>query len=194
MNICLTDQGRRFSKHLKALKQKNGMPYNHLELREKITRFSLETNVDLEKLNTDFLFGYHLFPGHILNGFPEWKAENRSIRIGDTIVQQAHLPPLRRLSVKMIFGVRICAVINEPARIGFSYETLEGHAERGISTFLLEQADGQIVFSIHTFSKPGNLLTRLVGAIFTVPYQAYCTRVAGRHVIRQLKSQLPVSI
>jgi uncharacterized protein (UPF0548 family) len=190
MRLFLTNQESRFPHHLQALKKENVMSYDRAGLKEKVTRFSLETTITLQELNTDFLFDYQLFPEPILIGYGDWKQQGRPMKTGDTIVQQAHLPPLKRGSVKIIFGVRISEIIREPVRIGFSYETLEGHVECGISTFLLEQADGKIVFSIHTFSKPGNVWTRLVASIFTVPYQAYCTRAAGRRVIRQLQVQL----
>jgi hypothetical protein len=188
MKLFLINQRSRFPHHLQALKQKSVMPYDRSELQEKVTHFPVETTLSLQELNTDFLFDYAIFPEHILSCYPEWIHENRSMQVGDTIVQQICLPPVSSVSIKAIFGVRICEIINEPKRIGFSYETLEGHAERGVSTFVLEQSGEKPTFAIHTFSSPGNRITRLIAAVFTVPYQAYCTRAAGKNVVKQLEA------
>ena len=93
----------------------------------------------------------------------QWASEKREMQIGDTIVQQAFIPALRHLSQKIIFGVRINDIINEPTKIGFTYEILKGHVERGISIFTIEKtADQKTIFKVHTFSQPGNILTKLV--------------------------------
>ncbi len=111
------------------------------------------------------------------------------MQIGDTIVQQAFIPPFRHFSQKIVFGVRIKDIINEPTRIGFSYETLKGHVEKGISIFTIETTKNKkTIFKVHTFSQPGNLLTKLIGPIFSVPYQTFCTRQGLLNVKRQLES------
>ena len=104
------------------------------------------------------------------------------MKIGDTIVQQVFLPPHKTLSQKVIFAVRIKEIINQPKRKGFSYETIEGHVEKGVSMFTIEKKTQKSIFKIHTFSKPGNLLTRLVGPIFSLPYQSYSTEKALNNV------------
>ena len=60
--------------------------------------------------------------------------------------------------------------------------------ERGISTFTIERLEDRVIFKIRTFSTPGNILTRLVGPIFSVPYQAYCTKAALERVKRQVEA------
>ena len=109
------------------------------------------------------------------------------MKIGDTILQQVFIPPTKTFSQKIVFGVRINSIIDEAERTGFSYETIEGHVEKGESTFTIEKGDGGLIFKIETFSEPGNLLTKLVGPIFTVPYQTYCTRTALENVKRQIE-------
>lgn len=185
MHIFLADRQPYFSQHLAALKNKPVMKYDRSRLKEKITTFTLQTATPLSDLDAAPLFDYRIFPEHVLTALTEWQQEGREMRVGDTIVQQVHLPPLRRFSFKLVFGVRICAVIDEPNRIGFSYETLEGHAERGISTFTLEQEGGIAVFRIHTFSEPGNRWLKML-SFLTVPYQRYCTKAAGKHLVRRL--------
>lgn len=108
--------------------------------------------------------------------------------VGDTIVQQVHIPPLRVFSQILIFGVRIKEIIDERYRKGSSYETLEGHVERGISTFTIEQVDNKIIFEIRTFSAPGNILKKLSGPFFSIPYQTFCTKAAIENVKTRLEN------
>jgi len=73
---------------------------------------------------------------------------------------------------------------------GFSYETLEGHVEKGISTFTVEQIDNsKLIFRVCTYSSPDNILTKLLGPIFSIPYQTFCTKSALRNVKRQIEAQ-----
>jgi uncharacterized protein (UPF0548 family) len=162
------------------------MTFQRQTLIEKITMIELETKRQLKDLPLDFFFNYRIFPPHIMRFNTQWELEERKIRIGDTILQQVFLPPVRMLSLKIIFGVRINAIIQEASRVGFSYVTLEGHAEKGESTFTVEQIDQRLIFKIHTFSEPGSRLSKLVGPVFTLPYQAYCTRQALKNVKRQI--------
>jgi hypothetical protein len=188
MKVYLTDQSKNFLQHLEFLKGQPVMHYNRLKLTEKTTVIPINTTKELKELNTDFFFDYEIFPKNIMTYLTQWAFEKRQMQVGDTIVQQAFIPPLRQFSQKIIFGVRINELIKEPARIGFSYETLKGHVEKGISTFTIEKtADQKIVFKVQTFSQPGNLLTQLVGPVFSVPYQTYCTRQGLVNVKRQVE-------
>ena len=72
------------------------------------------------------------------------------MKIGDTILQQAFIPPTQSFSQKIIFGVRINNIIEETNRKGFSYETIEGHVEKGESTFTIEKGDKGLIFNIKT--------------------------------------------
>ena len=58
------------------------------------------------------------------------------MRIGDIIVQRAVMPPIG-FGICAEFAVRIWALIGEPSKLGFAYETLAGHLERGVSEFYL---------------------------------------------------------
>lgn len=188
MKIYLTDQAKSFPKHLEFLKRQDVIEYDISKLSEKTTSISINTNKDLAALNVDFFFNYNIFPDNIMTFLTQWEFEKRKMKIGDTIVQQAFIPPSRNFSQKIIFGVRINKIINESTRIGFSYETLKGHVEIGISTFTIEKPDsGGMIFKIHTFSKPGNLLTQLVAPFFSVPYQTFCTMQGLKNVKRRLE-------
>lgn len=189
MKIFLTDQAKKFPQHLELLKRQPVMQYERSKLTEKTTVIPIDTTRELQELNTDFFFDYKIFPNNIMTYLTQWAFEKRQMLIGDTIVQQAFIPPFGHLSQKIVFGVRINEIINEPTRIGFSYETLNGHVEKGISMFTIEKtADEKTIFKVHTFSQPGNLLTKFVGPVFSVPYQTFCTRRGLLNVKRQLES------
>ena len=162
------------------------MPFDKRSLKEKVTTITIKTEKSLGLINLDFLFDYKIFPPNIMTYMTQWGMERRKMQIGDTILQQALIPPTRYFSQKIIFGVRINNIIEEKDRRGFSYVTIEGHVERGESTFTVEQAAQGLIFKIQTFSEPGNLLTKLVGPIFTVPYQSYCTQKALENVKQQI--------
>lgn len=190
MNISFLNQAKRFPLHLDNLKKVEVMPYDKNLLVEKNSFIQIEGISKLSELDTTDFFDYSIFPGRILNAYTQWSDEKRKMQTGDTIVQQVFLPPFPVFSQKAIFGVRIKEVIREDKRIGFSYETLKGHVEKGISYFLLEETEQGVIFKIRTFSKPGNFLTRLLGPIFSVPYQTYCTRKALQHVKLKLLSKI----
>ena len=187
MKIYLTDQANNFDGLLKQLTTKPTMTFDKTKLKEKTTTIDIKTDKPLGQINLDFLFDYKIFPSNIMTYMTEWEKEKRKMKIGDTILQQAFVPPTKTFSQKVVFGVRINNIINETDRKGFSYVTIEGHVEKGESTFTIEQGDSGLIFKIKTFSEPGNLLTKLVGPIFTVPYQTYCTRTALENVKRQIE-------
>ena len=189
MKIYLTDQKNKLKKHLDFLKTNKVMDFDKSRLIEKITTLDIDTTKKLDQLNLDFLFDYQIFPDNIMTFKNEWTDQSRKMKTGDTIVQQVYIPPTRNFSQKIIFGVRIKEVIEQPDKIGFSYETLEGHVEKGISTFTIEQHQNKIIFKVHTNSTPGNVLTKLLGPIFSVPYQTFCTKTALKNVKRQLENQ-----
>jgi Domain of unknown function (DUF1990) len=188
MKIYLTDQTDSFVGLLKQLTTKPTMTFDKTKLKEKTSTIDIETDKDLGQVNLDFLFDYKIFPSNIMTFMTQWGQERRKMKIGDTILQQAFIPPTKMFSQKIVFGVRISNIIDEIDRKGFSYETIDGHVEKGESTFTIENDDGGLIFKIKTFSEPGNLLTKLVGPFFTVPYQTYCTRTALESVKRLLEN------
>jgi hypothetical protein len=189
MKIFLFDQKTRFNFHLNELKSSKVLVYNKLQLKEKKSSIEIETTKKIEEIDLKVLFEYSIFPSNILTFKSQWNHENRAMQKGDTIVQQIFLPPIKRFSQKIVVGVRINEIIHEDDKAGFSYETLEGHVEKGISTFIIEQNEGKLYFTIHTFSSPGNFLTKLLGPIFSQPYQRFCTKAALKNVKNQLEKQ-----
>jgi len=190
MKIYFRDQRLRFKFFLDCLEEKKIMPYDKKQLRERVSAIELIVSRGIENLNTNFLFDYNIFPKNIMSFKSQWQDENREMRKGDNIVQQIYIPPTKKLSQKIITGVRISGLINQPLKKGFSYETLEGHVEKGISTFTIEQiSENKLIFKIHTYSKPATLLTKLLDPIFSSPYQAFCTKAALKNVKRQIEAQ-----
>jgi hypothetical protein len=190
MKIYFTDQAKHFEKHLKLLLSQEIIKYNKTQLKEKTTIIEINSKKELADFDLSFFWNYNIFPNNIMTYLTEWASQNRPMQIGDTILQQAFIPPVKKFSQKILFGVRINKVINEPNRQGFSYETLNGHVEMGESIFTIEKHFGdKIIFKIHTFSKPGNFLTKLVGPFFSVPYQTFCTKKGLKHVKKQLELQ-----
>ena len=190
MKIYLTNQVKLFPKYLKQLYTIPIIDYNKQLLKEKKTIIEINTSKKLEDIDLISLFEYMIFPAHIMSYLTQWNHEGRSMRIGDTILQQVYIPPYPQFSQKIIFGVRIKEIINEPARKGFCYETLQGHVEKGISIFTIEQLDnGKTIFSIKTFSKPATLLTKILAPVLSLPYQTYCTRQALENVKKQIEAK-----
>ena len=150
-------------------------------LPEKTTEVALGCSGPINSYRTDFLFAYDIFPRFIMRAESQWICENRAMRVGDIIVQRAVLPPIG-FGLCAEFAVRISAIFSEPGKVGFAYETLAGHLERGVSEFYFEERAAKLFFVIHTFSEPGHWLSRLGGGAFTLPYQRWCTRQALKHV------------
>ena len=159
-------------------------------LPEKTTEITLGCAGPISSYRTDFLFAYDIFPRFLMRVEPQWIREGRTMCVGDIIVQRVVLPPIG-FGLCAEFAVRISALISEPSKLGFAYETLTGHLERGVSEFYFEQRSGELFFVIHTHSEPAHWLSRLGGGIFSLPYQRWCTQQALKHVRRQFNSCNP---
>lgn len=79
------------------------MVYDRSKLSEKNTSISVENSTPFEELDLDFLFHYQIFPPHIMSFYTQWQDEQRKMEVGDTIVQQVYLPPIRSFSQKIVF-------------------------------------------------------------------------------------------
>ncbi len=157
-------------------------------LPENTTSIALGVAGPIRNWRTDFLFDYGIFPAALMRFEAEWEKEGRKMTVGDVILQRAVMPPIG-FGFCLEFAVLICAAFEEEQRLGFAYETLSGHAERGISEFYFEQKKGELFFTIHTFSEPGHWTSRIARRFFTLPYQAWCTRRALAHVHRRFREE-----
>ncbi len=188
MRVFIKDQTTVLLKHLDRLKHVPVMRYDLDRLAAKSSTITIDSTTTPIKLDRTFLSDCDIFPSSIMNSLAEWNLDHRQMQVGDTIVQQVYLPPTPQFSQKVIFGVRISEIVDEPKRRGFSYETLEGHVEKGSSTFVLEENERGLEFKIHTHSTPGPLLAKLLGPVFSVPYQGYCTHKALEYVKRHIEA------
>jgi Domain of unknown function (DUF1990) len=150
-------------------------------LPDKTSEISLGHFGSLSSFRTDFLFAYNIFPRFLMRAEAQWIRERRTMRIGDIIVQRAVLPPIG-FGICAEFAVRIAALIGEPSKLGFAYETLAGHLERGVSEFYFEERAGEILFVVYTHSEPAHWLSRPGRGVFSLRYQRWCTQQALKHV------------
>ena len=184
MKLFIRDQEMRLSEHLLDLKSRalsfpetDGLPQRTIQ-----RRITGETR-DLASCNLDFLFAYEVFPRSILKFFGEWQLENRAMRAGDVIVQQAQVPP--DWGLRFIFGVRVLSVYREDTRAGFSYGTLPGHPEVGTNEFSFSLMGGAMLASVRTIAKPVLPLSRIHGPLFVNRYISFCNRAALRRMEQQ---------
>ncbi len=185
MKIFLADQQKNFPALLTGLMKLPIADTTGVKLVPQVSSVEI-TGDSMSERNCDILFDYHIFPPMIMSYLTQWSVERRRMRVGDTILQQVYIPPVRSVSQKIVFGVRVDAIIDEPGRRGFSYSTLEGHVESGKSIFTFERSPQGNIFKIETFSAPGNLLAKLTGPFFARPYQAFCTKKALECVKKQI--------
>lgn len=70
---------------------------------------------------------------------------------------------------------------------GFTYGTLEGHAEKGIETFRVawDKASGKVFFSMEAWSWPGHWLTWLF-----YPWARWVQKKAGREAVKYFQERL----
>lgn len=106
------------------------------------------------------LLTYQVFPPDLMDA-RVCSADGR-LREGTTIVQRVAIGP-----VTLEAGVRVIRVWQDRdaggAETGFTYTTLQGHPERGVSSFRLRRSTDatSIDFLIDVRSRPGSWLTRL---------------------------------
>lgn len=144
---------------------------------EKTTSVPLGVAGPIRNWRTDFLFDYAIFPANIMRFDSEWISAGREMAVGDVLLQRTMMPPIG-YGLCIEFAVRVCELFNEEKRLGFAYETLTGHVESGVSEFSFEEKAGEVYFTIHTWSLPSHWTGRLASRVFTLPYQAWCTRRA----------------
>ncbi len=125
-------------------------------LPEKTSEIALGYFGSLSSCRVDFVFSYDIFPRFLMRAEPQWIRESRTMGVGDIIVQRAVLPPIG-FGLCAEFAVRISAPISEASKLGFAYETLAGHLERGVSEFYFEERAGEVFFC-HPYSFRGRAL------------------------------------
>src|SRR5262249_53704191 len=158
-------------------------------LPEKTSEIALGYSGPITSYHTDFLFAYDIFPRFLMRAEPQWIREGREMCVEDIIVQRAVLPPIG-FGLCAEFAVRVSTLIRESSKLGFAYETLAGHLERGVSEFYFEERAGTLFFVIHTHSESAHWLSR-IGRPFSLLYQKWCTQRALKHVKKRFESCNP---
>jgi uncharacterized protein (UPF0548 family) len=91
---------------------------------------------------------------------------------GDTAILRIPFGPWR---VKA--PVRVVYVVDEPARKGFAYGTLEGHPEDGEESWVIDRRDdGSVWMTIRAFSRPATPMWWLVYPVLRLSQEFYTRR------------------
>ena len=194
MKLSLIDQTKNFPRLLSEFRSKPLSFKDPSGFRQKITTKTIHlrsTPSSLHEVDLSFLHRYHVFPKSLLVFLADWDVAFREMRVGDTILQEACIPPVRRASLKLIVGVRVLEIVESETTFGFRYGTLEGHVERGTSAFYGTLANDSLTFTVQTFSEPANPLNKLFGPSFALPYQAFMTRKALDNLAAQFIKNNP---
>ena len=169
--LYLRNQQGNLAQHLERLRKCPLQQFAERDLHHKTAQRALGIPIDIA---TNAMFAYDIFPPRILNALPQWRAEGRTIQTGDVIAQQINIPPVAGLSFRLICGVRILDVIDEPTVKQFSYATLTEHVETGRAVFRLEAAAGGVRFTIESWSLPAAWLPHRLWPMLSW-YQDWCT-------------------
>jgi uncharacterized protein (UPF0548 family) len=110
----------------------------------------------------DALMRYDIYPPRRMRArvcTPEQR-----VHPGCLIVQRIIVGPLAMEAAVRV--VDVFASTSGAPRQGFSYGTLDGHAERGVATFSVEiDPARQVVFKIESWSSPADRLARLMAPL-----------------------------
>lgn len=135
----------------------------------------------LEDDRIAFLFRYEIFPEAVLRFRGEWQEAGRAMRAGDTIAQEAAMPPVS-WGARLAFGARVTEVKRSPREASFSYATLSSHAETGVNTFGLHLEHGEVVARVLSRAEPGNPIMRLATPV-VMAYADWCKERAVENML-----------
>ncbi len=105
----------------------------------------------------DLLLRYQFYPPHLMHHVSDFSRENRTMRVGDRIVQRINGLALAGIPIQVMEGVtmnELAALTDEPRRKGFTYVTTQAHFELGEWSAQVEwRADNTLVLHIHALSR-----------------------------------------
>ncbi len=160
MILTAHDQSAELPRYLERFRRLSVLPYDEAAMTRRSVSCLLPASFDLRDARA--LWNFEIFPARHVRSFAEWELSGRSMRVGDTIVQQVTLPGSTREIPRVVVGVRVCEVLRSPRRIAFAYEALRGHAEAGLTQFAVEEDhDGNKRFAITRWARPRRLVARL---------------------------------
>jgi uncharacterized protein (UPF0548 family) len=133
---------------------------------------------------TDEVLQFKIFPPNRMRAFVD--SPNNHVAPGVTILQGVYFGPFRLEMADRVIEV-LKGKNDKEQWAGFTYATLEGHAEQGLETFLISwnKATSKVFFSMEAWSRPGLWLTRL----FT-PLARRVQKKATREVLEFMESKL----
>jgi len=107
------------------------------------------------------------------DGLRHWRAHlGAGVRVEptDPVATGATYLNIKRVGpMHVLAPVRIVYVVDEPHRFGWAYGTLPGHPEEGEERFVVTRTEeGVTDFDITAFSRPAELLARLLGPVTRV--------------------------
>jgi uncharacterized protein (UPF0548 family) len=128
--------------------------------------------------------GYRAFPPSRMKALVD--SPGGRVAKGATILQGVSVGPFRlRMADRVL---EVFEGDNPQERWwGFTYGTLEGHAEKGIETFRVtwDKASGKVHFSMEAWSRPGHWLIWLF-----YPWARWVQKKAGREAMQFMKDRL----
>jgi uncharacterized protein (UPF0548 family) len=95
-----------------------------------------------------------------------------SPRVEEDAVVRCRLGPLR-------IPCRVVWVLDEPDARGFGYGTLPGHPETGEEAFVVRREEGVVTLTVTAYSRPGRLLTRVLGPLGRIGQRLAVRRYAA---------------
>jgi uncharacterized protein (UPF0548 family) len=139
---------------------------------------------DLFRWAAEEILCYRVFPPHRMRALVDGPGGRAGA--GVTILQGVYVGPFR-----LQMADRVLEVFEDEnereQRAGFTYGTLQGHAERGIETFRVvrEKGTSRVFYSMEAWSEPGHWLTRLFYS-----WARAVQKKAGREAIRFMEDKL----
>jgi uncharacterized protein (UPF0548 family) len=127
---------------------------------------------------------YRVFPPHRMKAFVD--SPGGKVVPGATILQGVYVGPFRLQMADRVLEVKEGENSGEQWA-GFTYGTLQGHAEKGIETFrvALDKASSKVSWSMEAWSEPGHWLTRLFYF-----WARAVQKKAGREALEYMESRL----
>ena len=133
---------------------------------------------DLYRRTAERLWSYDIFPRDLMQ--PTVCSTDGHVVEGAVIVQRVKVGLL-----VMEAAVRVVRTWHNESidtdESGFTYATVAGHPEKGVSSFSVSRSGEIVEFRVKARSRPGTLLTRM-GRPASRAFQRAATRAALRHV------------
>ena len=126
----------------------------------------------------DRLWSYDIFPPALMR--PTLCSEEGRVNKGVVIVQRVRVGPAVIESAVRVIDAW-ASEGDDVEEAGFTYATLAGHPETGVSTFSVARHGDDVEFAIKARSRPGTLPTR-IGRPLSRAFQRAATRAALRYV------------